>query len=114
MADFIAEFTSLEGPEGEPKASVNEPTLDPPPLWFLYVDGSSNKHLCGADLVLTSPLPTCVNVEYAVRLGFKVSNNEFEYEALLADLKLATSMGAKRLHIVTRYWLRSKLRRSTR
>lgn len=34
-----------------------------------------------------------------MHLGFRASNNEFEYKALLAGLKLAAVMGAKRLHI---------------
>lgn len=32
-------------------------------------------------------------------LGFRASNNESEYKALLGGLRLATTMGAKRLHI---------------
>ena len=74
-------------------------TLCPSPLWFLHMDWSSNEHGCDAGFVLTSPLSKCVKVKYAVRLGFKASNNESEYEALLASLKLAAAKGAKRLHI---------------
>ena len=33
-------------------------------------------------------------VEQSIRLGFKASNNEAEYEALIAGLKLATTMEA--------------------
>lgn len=77
---------------------MKEPPLSPSTLWFLHVDGSSNEHGCDANLVLTSPLPECVKVKYAIHLGFKASNNEFEYKALLVSLKLAAAMGAK-MHI---------------
>ena len=50
-------------------------------------------------MVLTSPLPECVNIEYALRLGFKTSNNEAEYETFISGLRLAKAIGAQRLHI---------------
>ena len=34
-------------------------------------------------------------MEYAIRIGFKVTNNEAEYEALLAGLRVATSLGVQ-------------------
>ncbi|KAM2885337.1 hypothetical protein COP2_012528 [Malus domestica] len=38
-------------------------------------------------------------MEYALRFKLKVSNNEAEYEALLAGLRLAKHLGVKRIHI---------------
>ena len=32
-------------------------------------------------------------MEYAIRIGFKVTTNEVEYEALLDGLQVATEMG---------------------
>ncbi|XP_077249086.1 uncharacterized protein LOC143888514 [Tasmannia lanceolata] len=49
------------------------------PLWEVYVDGSSNKGDCGAGLVLTGP--DNFALDYALRFGFRASNNEAEYEA---------------------------------
>ncbi|KAM2809023.1 hypothetical protein PS2_043825 [Malus domestica] len=46
---------------------------------------------CGAGLVLTTP--DKVVMEYAFRFKFKASNNEVEYEALLAGLHLAKHLG---------------------
>ncbi|XP_077226392.1 uncharacterized protein LOC143859620 [Tasmannia lanceolata] len=57
------------------------------PLWELYVDGSSNKLGSGAGLILTGPENFVV--DYAVRFGFRASNNEAEYEALIAGMNLA-------------------------
>ncbi|KAM3000873.1 hypothetical protein FF2_037235 [Malus domestica] len=38
-------------------------------------------------------------MEYALRFKFTVSNNEAEYEALLAGLRLAKHLGVKRIDI---------------
>ncbi|KAM2478825.1 hypothetical protein PS1_002626 [Malus domestica] len=38
-------------------------------------------------------------MEYAIRFKFKASNNEAEYEALLAGLRLAKHLGVKRIDI---------------
>lgn len=45
------------------------------------------------------PRPDQVKLEYSLRLGFKASNNEEEYEALIIELKMARSKGARRLYI---------------
>ncbi|XP_020421233.1 uncharacterized protein LOC109949580 [Prunus persica] len=67
------------------------------PLWTLFVDGSSNAQGCGAGLVLISP--DKVALEYALRFKFQASNNEAEYEALLAGLRLAKEMDARQIQI---------------
>ncbi|CAL8991494.1 unnamed protein product [Prunus brigantina] len=67
------------------------------PHWTLYVDGSSNRQGSGAGLVLRTPDHT--TIEYAIRFQFRASNNEAEYEALLAGLRLAQHTGAERLLI---------------
>ncbi|KAM1302268.1 hypothetical protein ACFX2H_013215 [Malus domestica] len=67
------------------------------PAWSLYVDGSSNQQGCGTGLVLTTP--DKVAMKYALRFKFKASNNEAEYEALLAGLRLAKHLGVKRIDI---------------
>ncbi|KAI5337749.1 hypothetical protein L3X38_017020 [Prunus dulcis] len=109
VADFLSEFT-------EPQASaatqlITEPNLSPSqdqtpskstldltqPLWTLFVDSSSNAQGCGAGLVLVSP--DKVALEYALRFKFQASNNEAEYEALLAGLRLAKEMDAKQIQI---------------
>ncbi|KAM1898095.1 hypothetical protein ACFX14_032495 [Malus domestica] len=61
------------------------------PTWSLYVDGSSNQQGCGAGLVLTAL--DKVAMEYALHFKFKASNNEAEYEALIAGLCLAKHLG---------------------
>ena len=38
-------------------------------------------------------------MEYTIRIGFKATNNEGEYEAFLTRLRVATKMGVESLDI---------------
>lgn len=53
-------------------------------LWMLYVDGSSNSHNGGTG-VWQQGLDR-MEIEFLIRLAFSVTNNEAEYEALIASL----------------------------
>ena len=66
-------------------------------MWGLYVDGSFNKGGSGAGLILVSPEGH--QMHCALRFRFKASNNEAEYEALIAGLNLAKEMKGKSLEI---------------
>ncbi|KAM1251479.1 hypothetical protein ACFX2J_039601 [Malus domestica] len=96
VADFIADFTYPVDIASTPEAVASLPSEaqkveSTTSAWSLYVDGSSNQQGCGAGLVLTTPEK--VAMEYALRFKFKASNNEAEYEALLAGLRLAKHLG---------------------
>ncbi|XP_072087204.1 uncharacterized protein [Arachis hypogaea] len=84
MANFIAEMT--------PRDST-------PESWKLHVDGSSNITSGGAGVILESH--NGVVIEQSVRYEFPVSNNQAEYEALLAGLALAREVGAKIIEVNT-------------
>nr|KYP35142.1 Retrovirus-related Pol polyprotein from transposon 17.6 [Cajanus cajan] len=77
MADFVNEFAPQAFPESN--------------LWTLHVDGSSNQQGSGADIILEGPGKLVI--EQSLRFGFKTSNNQAEYEALLAGLRLANDLG---------------------
>jgi len=62
---------------------------------MLSVDGSSNKQGSGVGIVLEGP--NGVLIEQALRFAFKASNNQAEYEALIAGMLLAKEMGAHSL-----------------
>ena len=49
------------------------------------------QHSCGTGLILQTP--SVKQMEYAIRIGFKATNNKAEYEALLVGLRVATKMG---------------------
>ncbi|XP_077215930.1 uncharacterized protein LOC143850585 [Tasmannia lanceolata] len=65
--------------------------------WTLHVDGSAGKTGRGAGVVLHGP--EGFTLEYPLRLNFKASNNEAEYEALLAGLSLAAELSAGKLKV---------------
>ena len=90
LADFVMEFTSTE-------PAQNAQAMDDLPIWKLSVDGASNAQGSGAGLILTSP--EGIDVEYALRFGFQASNNEVEYEAVIAGLNLAHSLEIDQLEV---------------
>ena len=90
LADFVMEFTQAD------PAKSTQATIDLP-IWRLSVDGASNTQGRGAGLILTSP--EGIDIEYALRFGFQASNNEAEYEAIVAGLSLAHSMEVDQLEV---------------
>ena len=60
--------------------------------WRVFVDGASSAMGAGAGIVLITP--EGIRLEHSFRLGFKASNNEAEYEALITGLKTAFDLGA--------------------
>jgi ribonuclease HI len=61
----------------------------------MYFDGSLKLEGVGAGVLLISPKGE--QLKYVLQIFRKVSNNEAEYEALLHRLRLAASLGMKRL-----------------
>ncbi|KAK1592620.1 hypothetical protein Q3G72_027763 [Acer saccharum] len=60
--------------------------------WILYTDGASNQTGCRAGIVLTDP--EGIECSHCFRFKFKATNNEVEYEALLAGMKVVEELGA--------------------
>jgi ribonuclease HI len=61
----------------------------------MYFDGSLDLEGADAGVLLISPMGE--QLKYVLQIFWKVSNNEAEYEALLHGLRLAASLGIKRL-----------------
>ena len=85
MADFLAEITQ------------SEMSLDSLNWWTLNVDGASRQ--TGASIGLKLKSPAGEKIEQAIVLGFSASNNELEYEAILARIELATTVLTDKLLI---------------
>jgi ribonuclease HI len=66
-----------------------------PEHWVMYFDDSLKLEGTDAGVLLISP--TGEQLKYVLQIFWKVSNNEAEYEALLHGLRLASSLGIKRL-----------------
>jgi len=86
-ADFVVEL-SLGGAPREVELHSQ---------WLLSVDGSSNQQGSGVGIVLEGP--NGVLIEKALRFGFKASNNQAEYEVVIARMLLAKEMGAQSLFV---------------
>ncbi|XP_056862280.1 uncharacterized protein LOC130509965 [Raphanus sativus] len=85
LADFLVELT--------PNLAQD---LDiPSPNWILHVDGSSTSKGSGAGVQLQSPTGELIRQSFS--FGFPASNNKAEYESLIAGLRLARAVKAKRL-----------------
>ena len=84
VADFIAEFTLRDGQVAEEKGQ-----------WNIYIDGSSNRRAEGAGVVIQTLEGD--KIQCMIRLDFPTTNNEAEYEALVAGLDLAKAMGAEKI-----------------
>ncbi|GJT99319.1 reverse transcriptase domain-containing protein [Tanacetum coccineum] len=66
------------------------PEVDDTEVWTLFTDGAASLKGSGAGLVLIGP--SGLEYTYALRLTFVSTNNEAEYEALLAGLRIARKM----------------------
>lgn len=58
---------------------------------------ASNASKEGIGIVLESP--EGIKLEWSLRLSFQASNNEVEYEALLANLQVAKTLGATEVEV---------------
>ena len=85
LVDFITEIP-------QPDTCPNETGW-----WTLSVDRASKQTGAGIGMQLTSP--TGERIEQVVRLGFSATNNESEYEAMIAGLELAFAIGADNLSV---------------
>ena len=63
--------------------------------WILHVDGSSTNKGSGAGEQLQSPTGELIRQSFS--FVFAASNNEAEYESLIAGLRLAKTVKAKRV-----------------
>ena len=63
----------------------------------MFVDGASNARGFGVRIVMMSH--EGLRLEKSLRLGFRASNNEAEYKALIASLRAAQKLGVEELEI---------------
>ncbi|GJV51801.1 reverse transcriptase domain-containing protein [Tanacetum coccineum] len=82
--------------EGQDDSAKEEELL--PAQWTLFTDGSSCVDGCRARVILTDPKG--VEFTYALRFQFEATNNEAEYEVLIARLRIAEKIGVQSLQKV--------------
>nr|GEV71393.1 reverse transcriptase domain-containing protein [Tanacetum cinerariifolium] len=90
QADFI-----VECPKDDPQDTTmeDEEALSDP--WILFTNGSSFIDSFEDGLIITNP--EGMEFTYALRFRSDATNNEAEYEALIAGLRIAEHMGVKNL-----------------
>ena len=66
-------------------------------LWRVFVDGVSSTMGVGVGIFIITL--EGIRLEHLFRLGFKASNNEAEYEALIVELKTAFDFGARDVEV---------------
>ncbi|GJW98931.1 reverse transcriptase domain-containing protein [Tanacetum coccineum] len=90
LADFI-----VQRREDDPLDTPMEDKEELPDPCVLFTDGSSCIDDSGAGLIITNP--EGMEFTYALRFRFYATNNEAEYEALIAGLRIAEQIGVKNL-----------------
>ena len=84
VADFIAEFTLGDGQVVEEKGQ-----------WNIYTDRSSNRRAGGASVVIQTLQGD--KIQCMIQLDFPTTNNEAEYETLVAGLDLVKAVGVENI-----------------
>ncbi|KAK2394865.1 hypothetical protein QL285_056650 [Trifolium repens] len=87
VADFLAEHSVSEAP-------IEAIEIKP---WSLYFDGSRHKHGTGIGIFIISPCKIPTKFKY--KINGSCSNNEAEYEALIAGLEILLDLGARHVKI---------------
>ena len=85
LADFVAEFTPMLGQEIPNIPICDRELIEDTDWWRLYVNGASNAKGAGTEVVIIKLNGSVI--EQSIRLDFKASNNEAEYEAIIAGLR---------------------------
>ncbi|XP_061343270.1 uncharacterized protein LOC133289364 [Gastrolobium bilobum] len=86
LADFVRELTPVQ--------TAEPASLD---TWHVYVDGSSNAKGSRAGVIIENPDGDAI--EYSMQMDFDTSNNQAEYEALIAGLLQAQELGARKVKV---------------
>ena len=85
LADFVAEWTEIQDPPPDTRSKH----------WIMYFDSALNRDGAGARVLFISPKGE--QLKYVLQLLFKATNNTAEYEALIHGLRIAVTLGIKRL-----------------
>ncbi|XP_070010982.1 uncharacterized protein [Nicotiana sylvestris] len=94
LADFMADFSQGMQPEVEKELQVFNRSN--PGIWTLFIDGSSN--IKGAGLGIFLVRPTGETIRQAIKCH-PITNNEAEYEDVIAGLELARELGVEQVVI---------------
>nr|GEV55386.1 reverse transcriptase domain-containing protein [Tanacetum cinerariifolium] len=86
---ILAAFIVERPEDGTPDTPMEDMEELPDP-WVLFTDGSSCVNGSGTGLIIMNP--EGMKFTYALRFRFNATNNEAEYEALIAGIRIASQM----------------------
>ena len=91
LTDFVVEFTEDAVNGGKETIGVVTTSACVIPPWEVYTDGTANQKRARVGIVLVTPEKMVM--EKSLWLGFLTTNNEAEYEALLAGVAIINQLG---------------------
>ncbi|XP_070022769.1 uncharacterized protein [Nicotiana sylvestris] len=94
LVDFVADFSQRMQLEAEKELQVFNGSN--PGIWTLFTDGSSNVKGAGLGIILIPP--TGETIRQAIKCH-SITNNETEYEAVIAGLELARELDINQIVI---------------
>ncbi|XP_075082240.1 uncharacterized protein LOC142166795 [Nicotiana tabacum] len=94
LADFVEDFSTNLVPDAENELQVL--TGSNSGIWTLFTDSSSNVKGAGLGIVLIPPSGEVIR--QAIKC-YPITNNEAEYEAVIAGLELARELGIEQIVI---------------
>ena len=97
LTDFVAEFSPRREME-----IICHVEVQP---WKVFVDGAFSALGPRAGVGIVIITLEGIKLKYSFRLGFRASNNETEYEALLARLRATLKLGAWDVEVCLDSWL---------
>lgn len=92
LVDFVAEFTPVLGAF----AGICQVTVK---QWRVYMDNVSNIKGSGVRVIMVSA--EGLRLDKSLGLGFYASNNEVEYEALIAKLRTVQKLGDEEVEVLS-------------
>lgn len=93
LADFVAKFTENIANYEKGVTSVMMVSAFAIATWEVYTDGATNRKGSRVEIVLI--IPEKLVMEKSMRLAFLTTNNDAEYEALLAGMAMVNKLGGE-------------------
>ena len=97
LVEFVVEFTEGVPEEENVVIGVLVSSATVGPSWEVYIVGASNRKGAGVGIVLITTEKLIM--EKSLRLGFSATNNEAEYEALLARIAMVRLLGGEMVEL---------------
>ena len=103
LANFVEKFTKSITGEGKGIVDTTTVLASIIPTWEVYTNGAANGKGVGIGIVVITPEKLVM--EKSLQLGFLASNNEAEYETLLARKTMVNQLKGEVVKVYSDSWL---------